>query len=196
MRSSCCSWTINILLSKCQRIIEKPSIQPRSQGLSSPAPKHERETRPWERGCLRQTGDPSDKEGRLWPSPSLTQFVFSSLVIRSMMARSRALSLLPVPVPTLSFISGCAIFCLSSLSSSTRNSWKKRLHKMRVGRNENGKKSYLDYEKSKQTNKQVLNRHRYFSTSFPGSLISGNEVAIFPSVRFWRIYRSLVGYGD
>ena len=36
----------------------------------------------------------------------LTQFVFSSLVIRSMMARRRALSLLAVPVPALSFIFG------------------------------------------------------------------------------------------
>lgn len=57
---------------------------------------------------------------------SLTQFEFSSLVIKSMIARKRAFSLLPTPVPALSFIFGCAIFCFSNLSSSTRSSYKQR----------------------------------------------------------------------
>ena len=58
---------------------------------------------------------------------SLTQFEFSSLVIKSMIARKRAFSLLPTPVPALSFIFGCAIFCLSNLSSSTRSSYKQEI---------------------------------------------------------------------
>ena len=58
---------------------------------------------------------------------SLTRFEFSSLVIKSMIARKRAFSLLPTPVPALSFIFGCAIFCFSNLSSSTRSSYKQEI---------------------------------------------------------------------